>query len=97
MRALGNCNTRRVRAQRAAIIDATKPKLETVYRAIAAKAPHARILVLGYPQLFPARRAPAGLRRRCGLFRGEQDMLRRLGVRLNGTIATPSPTSPGAG
>ena len=73
----------RVRAQRAAIIDATKPRLEEVYRAIAAKAPHARILVLGYPQLFPADAGTAGLPG-ARSFRGEQDMLRRLGVRLNG-------------
>ena len=74
-------------AQRAAKIDALKPTLETTYRAIATQAPHARILVLGYAQPFPARRAEqscAGLR----LFAGEQDMLRALGVRLNATIAS---------
>ena len=85
--ALGTCNTPEFEQQRAAQIDATEPKLEAVYRAVAAKAPHARILVLGYPQLFPA--DPA--RQACqalGAFSGEQDMLRRLGDRLNATITT---------
>ena len=84
---LGNCNTRAFERSRAAIIDRTKPRLEKVYRAIAAKAPHARILVLGYPQPFPAAKA----RQACPAlspFQGEQDMLRRLGTRLNGTIAS---------
>ncbi len=82
---LGNCNTRAFERSRAAIIDRAKPRLEKVYRAIAARAPHARIVVLGYPQPFPAAKA----RQACsalGPFQGEQDMLRRLGVRLNGTI-----------
>ena len=50
-----------------------------------ARAPNARILVLGYPQPFPAEKT----RQACSAlspFQGEQDMLRRLGVRLNGTI-----------
>jgi len=84
---LSRCNTAAFRSQRAALIDAMKPKLETTYRAIAMQAPHARILVLGYAQPFPATRAEqscVGLR----LFSGEQDMLRALGVRLNGTIAS---------
>ena len=84
--ALGNCNTRAFEQGRAAIIDATRPQLERVYRAVARQAPRARVLVLGYPGLFPATRteqACAGLSR----FRGEQTMLRRLGDRLNGTIA----------
>ena len=84
---LGNCNTRAFERSRAAIIARTKPRLEKVYRAIAAKAPHARILVLGYPHPFPAAKA----RQACPAlspFQGEQDMLRRLGARLNGTIAS---------
>ena len=84
---LGNCNTRAFERSRAAIIARTKPRLEKVYRAIAAKAPHARILVLGYPHPFPAAKA----RQACPAlspFQGEQDMLRRLGTRLNGTIAS---------
>jgi len=82
---LANCHTRAFERSRAAMIDAVKPKLEAVYRAIGARAPHARILVLGYPQLFPATRAEQA----CGAlaaFRGEQNMVRRLGVRLNDTI-----------
>ncbi len=84
--ALSNCDTRAFERGRAAIIDATRPQLEKVYRAVAREAPRARILVLGYPGLFPATKAEqacAGLSR----FRGEQNMLRRLGARLNGTIA----------
>jgi lysophospholipase L1-like esterase len=84
---LGNCNTRAFERSRAEIIDSAKPRLEKVYRAIAAKAPHARILVLGYPHPFPAAKA----RQACtalSAFQGEQDMLRRLGTRLNGTIAS---------
>jgi len=83
---LSRCNTAAFRSQRAAMIDALKPKLETTYRAIANEAPRARIVVLGYAQPFPATRKEqscAGLR----LFAGEQDMLRALGARLNGTIA----------
>jgi lysophospholipase L1-like esterase len=90
--AIGDCNTAAFEQQRAALIDSIEPKLEAVYRAIAAKAPRARILVLGYPQLFPVDQAlqacPA-----LGIFRGEQDMLRRLGVRLNTTIATAAARS----
>ena len=69
---LTRCNTAAFRAQRAAKIDALKPTLETTYRAIATQAPHARILVLGYAQPFPARPRrtgvlrPTALRRRAG-------------------------------
>ena len=84
---LDNCNTRAFERSRAAVITRLKPRLEKVYRAIAAQAPHARILVLGYPHLFPAAKA----RQACPAlspFQGEQDMLRRLGTRLNDTIAS---------
>jgi hypothetical protein len=83
---LFRCNTAAFRQARAAEIDAARPRLERVYRAIAAKAPRARILVLGYPQMFPAGRAEQS----CTTLRpfaGEQDMLRQLGVRLNRVIA----------
>lgn len=84
--ALFKCNTAAFRQQRAATIDATKPQLEKDYAAIAAAAPHARILVLGYAQPFPAtKREQACVPLRA--FAGEQDMLRTLGVRLNGLIA----------
>ena len=84
--AVGNCNTREFEQARAASIDRTKPLLEEVYGAVAKAAPRARVLVLGYPQLFPATKAEqlcSGLI----LFSGEQNMLRRLTARLNTTIA----------
>jgi lysophospholipase L1-like esterase len=84
---IGDCNTPAFEQQKASLIDSTEPKLEAVFRAIAAKAPRARIFVLGYPQLFPAEASlqacPA-----LAVFAGEQDMLRRLGTRLNDTIAS---------
>ena len=83
--ALGTCNTQAFERAREAIIDDARPLLEQVYRAVARKAPRARILVLGYPGLFPATKAEqscAGL----SPFRGEQNMLRRLGSHLNETI-----------
>jgi hypothetical protein len=83
--ALTNCATQAYERRRMAVIDETRPALEAVYRAVARQAPRARILVLGYPQLFPATRAEQscpGLR----LFSGEQAMLRRLGSHLNDTI-----------
>jgi lysophospholipase L1-like esterase len=83
---LSNCNTPAFRRRVTARIDAAGPRLEGVYRAVAARAPHARILVLGYAQPFPADRTEQsciGLR----LFAGEQTMLRGLGAHLNGTIA----------
>jgi lysophospholipase L1-like esterase len=93
---LGNCNTRAFERSRAAIIDRSKPQLVKVYRAIAAKAPRARILVLGYPHPFPAAKA----RQACPAlrpFQREQDMLRRLGARLNGTIASAVATAARSG
>ncbi len=83
--AVGNCNTRAFERERKAIIDKTQPKLEKVYRAIVAKAPRARILVLGYPQVFPATEAEQACPQ-LGLFAGEQTMLRDLGAHLNDTI-----------
>jgi lysophospholipase L1-like esterase len=83
--AVTNCNTQAFEQGRTTIIDGTRPLLEKVYRAVARKAPRARILVLGYPQLFPATQAEqscVGL----SLFLGEQNMLRKLGVHLNHTI-----------
>ena len=93
---LGNCNTRAFERSRAAVIDRSKPQLVKVYRAIVAKAPHARILVLGYPHPFPATKA----RQACPAlspFQGEQNMLRRLGARLNGTIASAVATAARSG
>ena len=84
--AVSSCNTPAFEQERVARMDRTKPQLETLYREIVRRAPKARVLVLGYPQLFPATKAEqscSALR----LFSGEQNMLRRLGVRLNATIA----------
>jgi len=83
---LFKCDTPAFRRQRTARIAALEPKLEAVYRAIAARAPRALILALGYAQPFPASRAEQS----CSMLRpfsGEQDLIRALGVRLNGTIA----------
>jgi lysophospholipase L1-like esterase len=83
---LFRCNTPAFRNERTARIAALKPRLERVYRAVAARAPSARILVLGYANPFPATPAEqscAALRP----FAGEQDMIRALGARLNATIA----------
>jgi hypothetical protein len=84
--AVSNCNTRAFEQGRITRMDNTKPLLETLYKEIVRRAPKARVLVLGYPQLFPAAKADqscTGL----ALFSGEQNMLRRLGVHLNSTIA----------
>lgn len=83
--AVSNCETQAFEHGRRAIIDSAKPRLEKVYRAIAARAPRARILVLGYPQLFPATAAEQSCGQ-LGLFSGEQNMLRSLGAHLNHTI-----------
>jgi len=83
---LFRCDTPAFRAQRQARIDALKPKLERVYSAIAARAPRARILVLGYSNPFPATPSEQS----CGALRafaGEQNMIRSLVARLNSTIA----------
>ena len=68
---LFRCDTPAFRAERAARIDALKPQLERVYGAIAARAPRARILVLGYANPFPATPAsnPAP---RCGRSRASR-------------------------
>jgi hypothetical protein len=84
---LSKCNTAAFRKDRAAAIDALEPQLERTYTAVAEKAPNARILVLGYPLVFPAtKKEQSCLTLRP--FAGEQDMLRTLGTRLNATIAS---------
>ncbi len=83
--ALGGCNTPSFERRRREIVDRIQPRLEKVYAALAQQAPLARILVLGYPQAFPAAKAEQN----CStlrLFVGEQDLLRRLGAHLNDTI-----------
>jgi hypothetical protein len=76
-----------------------RPELSATYQAVHAKAPQARILVLGYPQLFPDSRAEQncvylkqrkltlGGRTYSILFsHGEQNFLRKADDRLNRTI-----------
>jgi len=58
-------------------LNALGPKLETVYRQIRAQAPHARILVAGYPQLFPASAAEQN----CGKL-AQRDYVTKNGNRL---------------
>ena len=82
--AIGNCNTPAFEQERTAMIDNVKPQLEKVYRAVAAKARRARILVLGYPQVFPATEAEQACAQ-LGLLR-ESRWLRKLGAHLNDTI-----------
>ena len=68
------------------------PKLSKIYATIRAKAPNARILVLGYPGLFPA----TPKEQACGklvLFTGEQNFLRRMTALLNSTISAAANSS----
>jgi lysophospholipase L1-like esterase len=51
--AIDNCDTPGFRASLSQQIDQLQPRLVQVYAAIRQKAPNARILVLGYPELFP--------------------------------------------
>lgn len=79
------CNTRSYRAQLDRRLADLAPKLEALYSRLAAKAPNARIVVLGYPQLFPA----GDDEQRCGKlrpWRGEQDMLRSKEAALNALV-----------
>ena len=83
--AVSNCNMKAFEQGRRAIIDGVGPSLEKVYRATAASAPRARILVLGYPELIPASKAEQACSALIA-FRGEGQLLRRLGTHLNETI-----------
>jgi hypothetical protein len=59
-------------------------KLKAAYRAIHAKAPNAKIVVMGYPQLFPDRGTPIG----CGVVtRTTQRFLNNLSGMLSRSIA----------
>ena len=80
--AVRNCNTGAFVQGRTKIIDDVKGPLEDVYRAIAKKAPDAKILVLGYPQLFPASAAEQSCAE-LSVWLGEQDMLRKLDAHFN--------------
>jgi lysophospholipase L1-like esterase len=83
--------------------DMLSPRLDEVYRQIHAQAPDARILVLGYPQLFPASsaeqncwkigqrrviwRVDGRIVRSIGFSRTEQNYLRQAASELNQLIA----------
>lgn len=90
-------------------LDTLASDLTLVYAKIREKAPNARLLVLGYPQLFPAspqeqdcptlreyelRQGPLSLT--IGFSRAEQNFLRAAETWLNETIAT-AVAAPGAG
>ena len=71
---------------------ALSPRLDRVYDRIHGQAPVARLLVLGYPQLFPASRAEQNCRSlgptsRLGWSHHEQDFLRRAVTETNRLIA----------
>jgi hypothetical protein len=83
--AISNCYTVERAAQLRQRITDTKLQLVKTYEAIRAKAPNARILVVGYPQLFPA----SGVEQGCTKlvpWLGEMGMLRALDDHLNDTI-----------
>lgn len=83
--ALHACNTKTYRAELDSRLPAVAPELDAVYSALATKAPNARIIVLGYPQLFPRSDHEQG----CGKlrpWRGEQAMLRRKEAAFNALI-----------
>ena len=83
--ALFPCNTPAKEAQLRHAIASLKPYLVDTYKAILTKTFNARVLVLGYPQLFPAtseEQSCAGL----SLFSGEQTYIRNLTTLLNRTI-----------
>lgn len=79
-----SCNTPTLRSNLESAIDGLQVSLVRVYEAIQTKAPSATLIVLGYPQIFPpaARQSCQKLRP----WRGEMDMLRDMGVRLNSVI-----------
>lgn len=80
--ALGECDTPEYRSEIETDIDAIKAKLVQVYRAIRAKTFNARILALGYPQLFPQHEDDQNCAALVA-YKGEQDFLREMTTRLN--------------
>lgn len=80
------CATEQYETQLNELVDSQRSRLAALYRSILARTSNqARVLVLSYPQIFPA--APSD--QSCAElkpWRGEQDMLRRVGARLNNTI-----------
>lgn len=84
----GRSLTEHLRRRRAALA----PRLDEVYARTHGQAPTARLLVLGYPQLFPASRAEQacgslGPTARLGWSHAEQDFLRRAVTETNRLIA----------
>ncbi|MGY1651784.1 SGNH/GDSL hydrolase family protein [Geodermatophilus sp. SYSU D01119] len=69
-----------------AAIDGLGPQLQRLYDSIQAQTFGARVIVLGYPQLFPATAAEQSCRS-LRVFAGEQDYLRRATTRMNTVIA----------
>ncbi|HEX8120072.1 MAG TPA: SGNH/GDSL hydrolase family protein [Solirubrobacteraceae bacterium] len=79
------CNTPAYRALLDRRLSGASAKLDAVYSALAAKAANARIVVLGYPQLFPHTAQEQG----CGKlrpWRGEATMLRGKETAFNSLI-----------
>jgi lysophospholipase L1-like esterase len=70
--------------QLAALIKAEAPKMATVLTEIAARAPRARIVLVGYPDLFPL---SGGCWPRVPITGGDVAYLRGLEVRLNAMLA----------
>jgi lysophospholipase L1-like esterase len=87
-----NCNTPEYAAALDDSINLLRPELVKVYNAIRAKTFNARIVVLGYPQLFPAL-ANEQLCSKLAPWRGEQDMLREKTTRLNSAIEAAALTA----
>jgi hypothetical protein len=84
-----SCDTAKYRAELLLRITDLRPKLAATYADIRREAPNARVLVLGYPQLFPATRAEQS----CGglsPWKGEETMLREMTTRANTAIAEES-------
>ncbi len=80
-----SCNTPAYRKKLSKAVIVTAPDLTATYSSIRVKAPNARVLVLGYPQLFPA----SHKEQKCQLlrpWRGEQTMLRAKEATLNSVI-----------
>lgn len=79
------CNTAAYRRQLRDSIDNQRPSLIKLYRAIRSRAPSAKVIVTGYPHMFPA----TPNEQSCGKlrpWRGEQDFLRAETEHMNSII-----------
>jgi hypothetical protein len=85
------CNTPKYGVSISKSITNLEPKLVKVYNAIKQKAPNARIVVLGYPQVFPDSHAEQTCTK-LAPWTGEQTMLRDAGTDLNNTIKSAAST-----